>query len=177
MKTTIYLLLLLFINFSHSYSQEENGLDFPDDYFGIYSGPLEINSNNGIQSIDMEFHLKPTDSIGKYEYKLVYIVNGNRQERNYTLIEQNKESGQYIVDENNGIILDDKVVGNKMYALFEVNGTLLTTFISFGKDHMVFEIVATNTKDKRITHPDEDPNTEVISYPVSTVQRAVLQKQ
>jgi hypothetical protein len=150
---------------------------FPDDFFGIYTGELEISSKKGHQTINMEFHLQPTDSIGRYEYKLVYILGGDRQERDYTLVEQNKATGEYIVDENNGIILDDKVVGNRMYALFEVNGSLLTTFITFASDHMVFEIVATNIEDKRITFPDEDPATKVISYPVSTVQRAVLQKQ
>lgn len=159
------------------YSQEDDKLRFPNDFFGIYTGPLEINSKNGKQNIDMEFHLQPTDSVGKYEYKLVYIVDGDRQERDYSLIELNKKTGEFIVDENNGIILDDKVVGNRMFALFEVNGTLLTTFITFSEDHMVFEIVASNTQDKRITSPKEDPATVVISYPVSAVQRAVLQKQ
>ncbi|MEM7187958.1 MAG: hypothetical protein AAF466_15020 [Bacteroidota bacterium] len=174
MKTALYtLLLVLFANFQ-LWSQEIN---FPDDYFGMYSGPLDIIGKSGTQTIDMEFHLQPTDSVGNYQYKLVYIMNGDRQERDYTLVEKNKATGTYIVDENNGIILDDKVVGNRMYSLFEVNGTLLTTFITFEKDHMVFEIVTSRTKDQRVTYPDSDPNTEVISYPVGAIQRAVLQKQ
>ena len=177
MKPLVVFSFIWVMGFAPLLSQDTDPQQFPDDFFGIYTGKLDISSKNGKQAIDMEFHLRPTDSTGRHEYKLVYIVNGDRQERDYTLIEQDKAAGEYIVDENNGIILDDKVVGNRMYALFEVNGTLLTTFITFGADHMVFEIVAANIKDKRITYPDEDPTTEVISYPVSTVQRAILQKQ
>lgn len=150
---------------------------FPDDYFGIYSGTLEIHSKHGSQSIPMEFHFQPTDSVGKYSYTLVYEGDFGRQERAYHLIEQNKERGEYVVDENNGIILDDKVLGNRMYALFEVGGSLLTTFITFEDDTMIFEIVASNKDDRRVTFADNEDKTEVISYPISTVQRAVLQKQ
>ena len=173
--TPRYLLFtLLFMSVSFLFSQEVN---FPDDFFGIYTGKLNISSPNGDQSLDMEFHLQPTDSLGKYEYKLVYIVEGNRQERDYHLIEQNKETGEYIVDENNGIILHDKVIDNRMYALFEVGDNLLTTFITFEKARMIFEIAVTNTTKKQITYADNEEKTEVTSYPISTVQRAVLQKQ
>ncbi len=85
--------------------------------------------------------------------------------------------GRYIVDENNGIVLDNKVVNNRMYALFEVNNSLLTTFITFEKDQMVFEIVFASTANKNITFANNEERTEVISYPISTVQRAILIKQ
>lgn len=163
--------------FSVLNAQEGSNSVFPDDFFGIYSGTLKISSRNGNQELPMEFHLQPTDTLGKYSYKLIYIPEGNRMERAYHLIEQNKEAGEYIVDENNGIILDDKVVDQKMYAIFEVNDALLTTFITFEADHVLFEIVAANTTQKRTTYAENEEGTEVISYPVSTVQRAVLQKQ
>ncbi len=177
MKRILTVAVLSLISSVALLSQEGSDPVFPDDFFGIYKGQLEINSKTGQNTIDMEFHLQPTDSVGKYVYKLVYIAEGNRQERDYNLIEQNMETGEYIVDENNGIILDDKVLDNKLYSVFEVNGSFLMTLMTFGEDHMVFEIIFSSKKDKRVTYPDSDPDTEVISYPVSTIQRAVLQKQ
>ena len=177
MKPSHLLFIFLCMSFSSLFSQEEAQVNFPDDFFGIYTGHLEIRSSGGNQSLEMEFHMLPTDTLGKYQYKLVYIVKGDRQERSYFLLEKNKEAGEYVVDENNGIILHDKVIDNKMYALFEVGDNLLTTFITFEKTQMIFEIAVTNTTKKQITYADNEEKTEVISYPISTVQRAVLQKQ
>ncbi|MEL6811464.1 MAG: hypothetical protein AAFP76_09030 [Bacteroidota bacterium] len=176
MKRITGIFTLLWLSVCTLHSQESDAGNFPDDYFGIYTGTLKINSSGGLSTYPMEFHLLATDSIGVYEYKLVYGKGDQRQVRAYNLIAQNKDQGEYIVDENNGIILDDKVVGNRMYALFEVGGSLLTTFITFEKDHMVFEIVATQKENKRITYAENEEKTEVISYPITTVQRAVLQK-
>lgn len=177
MKSYHLLLLLMLAGFSKTFAQQEATPNFPNDFFGIYTGNLEIRSPGGNQSLEMEFHLLPTDTLGKYRYKLVYIVKGDRQERSYFLLEKNKEAGEYVVDENNGIILHDKVIDNKMYALFEVGDNLLTTFITFEKTQMIFEIAVTNTTKKQITYANNEEKTEVISYPISTVQRAVLQKQ
>jgi len=177
MKSYYFLLLATFLSTFTIYGQEDNTTNFPFDFFGIYTGTLEISSKNGFRTIPMEFHLQPTDSVGKYEYKLVYIVDNQRQERPYYLIESNKEAGEYIVDEDNGIILDDKVIDNRMDALFEVGDNLLTTFITFEKNAMIFEIVVTNKTEKRITYTDDEDKTQVISYPITTIQRAVLQKQ
>jgi len=177
MNSSLFPLLCLFIGIGSAIAQDTATVNFPDDFFGMYTGTLQIESPNGSQSIPMEFHLQATDASETYEYKLVYIFNGERQVRAYSLIEQNKATGEYIVDENNGIILDDKVIDNRMYALFEVGDNLLTTFISFEKDHMVFEIAVTNTTKKRVTNADNEEKTQVTSYPITTVQRAVLQKQ
>lgn len=177
MKRYAFLFCLLYLYSGPVISQEESPINFPDDYFGIYTGTLEISNKKGNQTYPMEFHLQPTDSIGKYEYKLVYGAGDNRQERPYNLIAKDTESGLYIVDENNGIILHDKVINNRMYALFEVGGNLLTTFITFEKDHMIFEIAVTKTADKQLSYANDEEKTQVISYPITTVQRAVLQKQ
>ena len=156
---------------------QDKQIQFPQDYLGKYEGTLHINSERGNQNIPMEFHLLATDSVGKYRYTLIYGAGERKQERAYTLIEKNKEKGEFVVDENNGIVLDDKVIENRMYALFEVNGTLLTTFITFHADHLIFEIIAAPIAQKRLSYSENEPKTEVISYPVAAVQRAVLQKQ
>ncbi len=167
----------LLMTFTALFSQEDTPVNFPDDFFGIYTGTLEINAPVRNQSLDMEFHLQPTDTLGRYQYTLVYTLAGDRQERSYFLLEKDKATGEYVVDEDNGIVLHDKVINNRMYALFEVGNNLLTTFITFEKTHMIFEIAVTNITDKQITYANNEEKTKVISYPISTVQRAVLEKQ
>lgn len=125
----------------------------------------------------MEFHLNPTDSIGKYEYKLVYVMMGKPEERKYTLIEKDASKGEYIVDENNGILLDAKLIDNTLFSMFEVQGNILTTTERFYKDSMDFEITFANKAQQTKSGTEGVDATEVISYPISVLQKAHLIKQ
>ena len=73
--------------------------------------------------------------------------------------------------------MDTKVIDNKMYTLFEVQGNLLTTFITFESGYLDFEIIFSPTSKQTTTYTENEEKIEVISHPITTVQRAVLQKQ
>ena len=167
-------ILLCFASFLNA---QNDSLQFPEDFFGVYKGKLNINNANGVQQLDMEFHLNKTDSIGKYQYTLVYIINGNRQERLYNLIEKDAEKGAYLVDENNGIFLDAKLIDNTLFSMFEVQGNILTTTERFYKDAMDFEITFANKKHKTVSGTDGENAIEVTSYPITVVQKARLIRQ
>jgi hypothetical protein len=171
-----YIICFLFTIVGFSQQPDSIVKQFPEDYLGIYKGKLEIDNPRGKQSIDMEFHLKATDSSHVFNYTLVYVINGKPSPRNYTLKVVDKEKGLFVVDENNGIILDAKYVNNTLYSVFEVQGSLLITTERFFDDYMIFEIVVMGKENKKTTLATED-NTEVISYPISTTQTAKLIKQ
>jgi hypothetical protein len=159
-----------------SFSQTKNEL-FPDSFFGKYKGKLLITNANGAQEIDMEFHLFPTDTLGKYHYTIIYKSDKINQERKYTLLEKDKSKGQYLVDENNGILLNTTLANNTLYSIFEVQGNLLTTTEHFYKEYMDFEIMFTS-KDKVEKSGNTDAETpEVLSYPIMGIQKARLYKE
>ncbi len=168
----VFLLPLTFIQ-----GQDAESTGFPQKYLGAYIGELTIYSNKGQQKIPMELHLTTTDSIGIYNYTLVYGEKYNRQERPYTLKTVNNKTGDYTLDENNGIVLDCKLVENKMFFLFEVMDNLLTTFITFEKEYLLFEIVVTQTLQRKESGGQNDSIPKVYSYPISVVQKAILNKQ
>lgn len=173
------IILLLFVNCASAQDlkTENDSLQFPEDFYGIYKGDLLMTTSKGNRTIGMEFHLNPTDSIGKYQYMLVYIMNGDRQERKYNLITKDASKGEYVVDENNGILLDAKLVDNTIYSMFEVNESIITTTERFHKDSMDFEITFTDKKQKVISGTEGEEPTEVISYPIGGRQKAHLVKQ
>lgn len=175
MKKQLFFYVLFLVGFT-SFSQEEK-LVFPEDYLGVYKGDLEINSDRGNQKIGMEFHLLKTDDSQKYKYTIVYIFDGKRQERDYTLFVKDREKGRYVVDENNGILLDAQLFGATLYAMFEVDGTLLTTTERFYENAMDFEITATSRDKANKTIAEGEEATEVLSYPISTLQKAHLIKE
>ena len=176
MMKSLYFLIIFFFTIQITIAQNDNTSSFPGAYFGVYSGELIIHSEKGIKNYPMEFHLLSTDSIGIYKYMIVYGKDKNRQERKYTLKEIDKAKGNYILDENNGILLDCKVIENKMFFLFEVMDSFLTTFVTFNNDHLIFEIVVTNTKTKKTSGGTDEDTPEVFSYPISVIQKAILNK-
>jgi hypothetical protein len=173
MKQLLFVIILAYF----SANAQTDSLQFPQDFYGIYKGDLNIINSRGRQTIQMEFHLNKTDSIGKYQYMLVYIMDGDRQERKYHLIEKDVSKGEYIVDENNGILLDAKLIDNTIYSMFEVQDNILTTTERFYKDAMDFEITVTNKTEKVTTGTTGEDATEVVSYPIFAVQKAHLIKQ
>ncbi|NQY04824.1 MAG: hypothetical protein HRT68_01145 [Flavobacteriaceae bacterium] len=168
-------LLFLFLISINCFAQHAKKV-FPEDYFGIYKGNLEIVNQNGIQTIEMEFHLVANQEAGKYEYTIVYIANGNLQERKYNLIEKDKEKGEYVVDENNGIFLNAQWFGNTLFSMFEVQGNIITTTERFYDDKMEFEITFSSRKKEEKSGGTSDDIPEVISYPITVFQKAVLKK-
>lgn len=170
MKKTIFFTCLLFI-VQLSIGQEK-ATSFPENALGVYKGTLYINSPKGKQEVAMEFHMQATDSLHRFDYKLVY----NGQPRNYTLVVKDKEKGIYEVDENNGIILPSTYANNTLFSFFEVQGSLLSSRMNFSKDQLEFEILFTATKNKVKTGGISKEIPEVIGYPISVVQKAVLKK-
>lgn len=171
---TIALVFLLMVSFGFAQTEESN---FPNDFFGKYKGKLNITTANGSQEIDMEFHLLSSDTLGKYQYIIIYKSDKINQERKYTLLEKDKPKGQYVVDENNGILLNTTFANNALYSIFEVQGGLLTTTEHFYKDYMDFEIMY-SLKEKVEKSGNTDKETpEVLSYSVISVQKAKLYKE
>lgn len=170
MKKLGFLFVILLIS-SFCFSQEKN-FSFPEDAIGKYSGTLLIDSPRGKQEIPMEFHLVKTDSMNRFDYKLIY----NGQPRNYTLIIKDKEKGICEVDENNGIILPSRFSGNTLFSFFEVQGNFLSSRFEFQKDFLVFEILFSNTKNKTTSGGTSEKIPEVYGYPISTVQKAILKR-
>lgn len=156
--------------FSFSFSQEL-GKTFPEDFLGIYKGELSITTERGNQTIPMEFHLLKTDSIHKFDYKLVY----NNTPRNYTLIVKDKNKGLFEIDENNGIVLPSHFNQNVLYSFFEVQGNFLSTRIDFNDSNTLnFEILFSRLKNKTTTGGTSKEIPEVFGYPITVFQKAKL---
>ena len=176
MKRIQFLTVILFFT-QLAFSQNNSNENFPESYFGIYKGELKIYAGKVKKTYPMEFRLLPSDSTGIYKYMIFYGSGNTIEERKYALIEKDKEQGIYLLDELNGIKLDCKVLANKMYFLFNVNTSLLTTFVTFYEDHLEFEIIATDTKLINTTGGQDKDTPEVLSYPIGVVQKAMLIKQ
>lgn len=169
MKKYYSLFVILFFTISF-FSQEK--ISFPENAIGEYKGTLIIDSPKGKQEISMEFHMRKTDSLHRFDYVLIY----NGQARNYTLIIKDREKGICEIDENNGIILPSRFSGSTLHSFFEVQGNFLSSRLDFSKDKMIFEILFSATKNKTTSGGTSKEIPEVFGYPITVVQKAVLKK-
>ena len=168
-KLLIFIFVFVFANICHA---QTKNFSFPEDAVGNYKGILQIDSPRGKQEIPMEFQLIKTDSIDRFEYKLIY----SDQPRNYTLIIKDREKGICEVDENNGIILPSRFSGNTLFSFFEVQGNFLSSRFEFHKDKLFFEILFSAIKNKTTTGGTSKEIPEVFGYPITVIQKAELKK-
>lgn len=143
-------------------------------WLGIWKGMLEIHTSEGKkQTIPMELHILATDTAGRYSWKIIY----DKSPRNYTLIAKDVSKGLYVIDENNGIILENRLFSNTFFSCFEVMDNLLSCTYRLEKNRLVFEIFSINKKKSQKTgNLPEKEIPEVIDYPSQVMQRAILHK-
>jgi len=173
-------LLLFLLMTQPGFGQEANNqiAVFPDAYFGHYKGDLVIKNDAGTQQVPMQFILDKTSEAGVYEYVLIYGQNPTKNdERRYLLRVVDSAKGRYQVDEQNGIVLDAHQTGSSLKSVFEVQGSLLLTNMSFTADgFMEFEIIMVKADTPTMTGGLSDEIPPVKSFPIQVLQRAILIK-
>lgn len=153
-------------------SGKVENLQFPEDFLGIYKGTLTITTSNGDELLPMEFHLLDAPDKTRYGYKIFY--GAERDERSYNLVRTHNEH-LFLVDENNGIILESGFANNTLFSTYEVMGNLLNSTEKFYEDRMEFTITMAREQDTSITGTKE--SAIVKNYPISIMQTATLMKE
>lgn len=164
----LYLLAFFFIS-QISYSQ------LSEDWFGKYTGQLETVDINGIQmSYHMELNIsRATDT--SYHFVIVYGEDSTRQERKYMLYDNGMN--HFVLDEQNGIILDMSMGFNRLYSVFEIQGSLLHIAYIKEKKGIRFELTSSKVSFKTGNTEENGEKTPlIISYKTANFQQADLKK-
>lgn len=167
-------LLFILLFFSLSASAQ----NIPQDWIGDWYGVLEIRSPKGIiASINMELHLAKTDTANNWKYIIVYDNGNQRDERRYNLIKSDSIPGLYEINENNGIILNEVQMGNKMFQRFEVMDNVIYGITTYEKGKIIWELVSDNEKINFQSGKGDEEVPYVTTYFPTNYQRAVLTKK
>lgn len=173
MKTTIYLLLLSLIQVLHSTAQHDQ---FPQAWEGNWRGDLMIYSSGvegsgPAQVIPMELDIQPLGA-KRWTWTITYDIE-QETTRAYELV-QDSVSGQWMIDEKNGIQLPQIRIGGRIVSSFSVMGSLLICYYWFENDAMNMEIHVTSTKEQSTTGLGTEESPEVGNHFIGTFQKAVL---
>lgn len=173
MKPSLLLSLLFF-----SIAGFSQSISFPDDFVGDWKGELLWYAGPGKEprKVAMELRVHRTDSTHKFTWQQVYGA-ASEDNRPYTLIAKDTAKGHWVIDENNGIVLDQFWMAGRFFGAFTVkSSTILNSYwIENGKMHI--EFYTTSAKAIATTGKGDDETPAVDSYQVKGYQKAVLTRQ
>lgn len=99
---------------------------FPQDWLGSWEGEVVMYGPEGER---MRFGMKrivaATDNPNRYSWTTVYSGEAGDQTREYSLLVRDAATGSYAIDEHNGIVLEARLLGDRLYSWFEVQDTEL----------------------------------------------------
>lgn len=156
----------------------ERSSTFPVGWSGSWLGDLEIYTQDGLQQqIQMGLKILPTEIDSIYSWQISYFTDSTADVRAYTLHTFDHTKGHYQIDENNGIVIDAYLLGDKLISVFEVMGNVLQCEYTLQKDRLHFEIAmhkssAIASSGGTLYKGDKIP--VVDSYAVTTYQHGVL---
>ncbi len=155
-----------------SLAQEAN---FLKGFEGVWSGNLEMVGKRGqTKTIPMRMDIiKKSDSV--WTWKTTYDERKVPVMKDYDLKMENEAEGRYILDEHDSILINMNRMGNKLFCVFDVEGTILSCTYEVRDGRLYYEIVSGPSK-PAIVSKLKDGN-KVNSYSIGSLQRAVLEKQ
>ena len=129
--------LFVFCPYSSSLAQEpesptvaavRKNKSFASEWFGIWKGEVQSRSPSGKQdAFQMELRIAPTEKRDLFQWTIIYEGAQGRSERLYTLVAKDLDNGRFVIDENNGILLDATLIGDTFSEHFVVNSQRIWT--------------------------------------------------
>jgi hypothetical protein len=168
--------LLTFFSFTMTAQSSAQTGTLPAEWDGIWKGTLAIISPDGkSQELAMELHVLAVAGSNRKTWKILYGEGARQSTRPYDIGPVAGEAGRFLVDEKNGLFIDNHLVGKTLYSQFMVADSLVTTrFENLGDSIRVELLLFTITEPRRTRLTGGDM--EVASYRFKTVQTGMLKR-
>lgn len=149
----------------------------PARWHGHWRGLMTSSVPGGkSQTIEMELHVAPTDDAARCTWTIVYIADGQRQDRPYEIVAVDAGAGKYIIDEKNSIEIEGRMVGEALYSAFSVGDALLLVTYRLVGESLRVDMVTLDTAEAPVTG-GLDGAPQVALPPVRAVQWADLKRE
>ncbi len=151
---------------------------FPASWRGNWKGELEWYKTGKAepQKVNMELRIAAGDSAGNYTWQIIYGAAGE-DNRPYLLKLKDATKNHWVIDELNGIILDQFWVGNQFSGAFTVAGNTIVNSYWMENDKLLVEFFSIAAKPIATTGQDTEQSPKVDSYRIGSYQKAVLVRQ
>lgn len=151
---------------------------FPGSWLGEWKGELQWfkTGQQEPQTVTMKLRIGLGDSASNYTWDIKY---GAKEEDNraYLLKLKDPIKAHWVIDELNGIVLDQYWVGNRFCGAFTVAGNTIVNNYWMEKGKLMVEFFSIGAKPVSTTGKGTAEIPTVDSYRVGSYQRAVLTRQ
>lgn len=172
MKKCWLAIILLLVAANSAFAQ-----DFPLPFIGHWKGELlwYKTGTASPQTVPMQLIIQPADTVGHYTWQIIYGAN-NSDNRPYLLKPVDTDKGHWLIDERNGIRIDQYWVGGRFASAFTVQSTTIVDSYWIEGDSLIAEFYSLSAAPVSSTGSGTDEVPTVKSYAAKGYQRAVLRK-
>jgi hypothetical protein len=151
---------------------------FPKSWEGNWKGELQWFKTGKAESqkISMELRIHPADSGSNYTWQIIY-GSATQDNRPYILIPKDTAGIHWVIDENNGIMLDQFWVAGKFCGAFTVMNNTIVNNYWIENDKLLIEFYSIPAKPIATTGKGTEESPSVDSYKIGSYQKAVLTRQ
>lgn len=175
MRKISLMAILSLIFFADSNGQVK--AEFPNGFTGHWKGKLNwVVAGQPTRQFTMQIKIRETvDTAGWYHWHISY-GDSVKDERPYILRPVDKNKGHWVIDEGNGIILDNYVFDNCLQGSFSVmNNTIINNYC-VENEKMKVEFFTIRMADKKTSGMGSDESPTVDSYRMAGYQYGILEK-
>ena len=167
--------LIIFFNCIYNFSFAQ---DFPSKFIGTWQGTLLWYKKDGKQpqTVKMQLTILPTDTANQFTWQLIY-GDKNEDNRPYILKPVDAAKGHWIIDEKNGIVIDQYWLANKFSGAFTVQSSTIINTYYLSKKKLIVEFFSLSSKPINTTGGKTQNVPTVDSYEMKSYQKAVLKRQ
>lgn len=168
-----YLLAIFLLIFYIANAQDR----FPKSWEGVWKGELRWYKTGSYepQKVVMQLSIHPTDSSNTWTWQIQY--GPGQDNRPYQLIGKDSLGIHWVIDEQNGIVLDQFWVGNRFNGAFTVMGNTIVNSYWMENDSLMVEFFSIGANPIATTGKGDEEIPAVDSYRIGSYQKAVLVKQ
>ena len=169
------LLVLILFSFVSSVTTAQSS--FPESWIGNWKGELQWfrTGTTEPQKVNMELRIQKGDSAGNYTWHLVY-GSVSEDSRPHILKAKVAAKGHWVIDELNGIALDQFWVANKFCGAFTVQNNTIVNNYWIEEDKLMIEFYSLGAKPLVTTGLGTEESPKVDSYRVGSYQKAILSR-
>ena len=154
-----------------------NGQDL-SKFIGHWEGELVWSKtySKELQKVKMQIIIHRTDTVGQYTWQIIY-GDKNEDKRPYILKAVDTTKGHWIIDEQNGILIDQYWIGGRFTSIFTVQNSTIHDSYWIEKDKLMAEFYGISAHAVTTSGSGSEESPTVSSYAVRTYQKAILKKK
>ena len=172
-----FLLAIVLVGISLKVNAQSQ-ISFPKSFVGNWSGTLELSPvAKPSQTVNMELRIQPSkDTAGHYTWNLIYGAPGT-DNRPYILKPVDTARGHWVIDELNGIVLDEYFIKDRLVGVFTVQQSTIVSSYTLNPDgQMEVEFITFLAKPLVTTGKGDESSPSVDSYEIRSIQKAILKR-